>query len=67
MDTPTSNFKSWFERTRNHRLTTTFALLATLSAGITYVNEMNVLCFSAGDQMEGINAFREKREAAFER
>jgi serine protease Do len=34
MDTPTSNFKSWFERTRNHRLTTTFALLATLSAGI---------------------------------
>ncbi|WP_089176096.1 enoyl-CoA hydratase/isomerase family protein [Bosea sp. AS-1] len=40
---------------------------ATLSAGITYENEMNVLCFSAGDHMEGINAFREKREAAFER
>jgi serine protease Do len=34
MDTPTSKFKSWFERTRSHRLTTTFALLATLSAGI---------------------------------
>jgi serine protease Do len=34
MDTPTRKFKSWFERTRNHRLTTTFALLATLSAGI---------------------------------
>lgn len=40
---------------------------ATLSAGIAYENEMNVLCFSAGDHMEGINAFREKREAAFER
>ena len=34
MDTPTRKFKSWFERTRSHRLTTTFALLATLSAGI---------------------------------
>ncbi len=40
---------------------------ATLSAGITYENEMNVLCFSAGDHMEGINAFRDKRAAAFER
>lgn len=39
----------------------------TLAAGITYENEMNVLCFAAGDHMEGINAFREKREAAFER
>lgn len=34
MDTPTSTLKSWLQRTRSHRLTTTFALLATLSAGI---------------------------------
>jgi enoyl-CoA hydratase len=41
------------------------ALNATLSAGIAYENEMNVLCFSAGDHMEGIKAFRDKREASF--
>ena len=40
---------------------------ATLGAGITYENEMNALCFAAGDHMEGINAFREKRDASFER
>ncbi|HMF63252.1 MAG TPA: trypsin-like peptidase domain-containing protein [Edaphobacter sp.] len=34
MDTPTSKFKSWLDRMRSRRLTTTFALLATLSAGI---------------------------------
>lgn len=35
MDTPTSKSPtSWFEHIRNHRLTSTFALLATLSAGI---------------------------------
>ncbi|HTH52929.1 MAG TPA: trypsin-like peptidase domain-containing protein [Edaphobacter sp.] len=34
MDTPTSKSTSWLERARNHRLTSTFALLATLSAGI---------------------------------
>jgi serine protease Do len=34
MDTPTSKFKSWLQRMSSHRLTTTFALLATLSAGI---------------------------------
>lgn len=34
MDTPTSKFTNWLERMRSHRLTTTFALLATLSAGI---------------------------------
>jgi serine protease Do len=34
MDTPTSTSTSWLERARSHRLTTTFALLATLSAGI---------------------------------
>jgi serine protease Do len=34
MDTPTSTTQTWFERMRDHRLTTTFALLATLSTGI---------------------------------
>ena len=34
MDTPTSKSTSWLERMRSHRLTTTFALLATFSAGI---------------------------------
>ncbi|MEG9435948.1 trypsin-like peptidase domain-containing protein [Edaphobacter sp. HDX4] len=34
MDTPTSKLKSWLHPVRSHRLTTTFALLATLSAGI---------------------------------
>ena len=34
MDTPTSTSPSWLERLRSHRLGTTFALLATLSAGI---------------------------------
>ncbi|WP_035349290.1 trypsin-like peptidase domain-containing protein [Edaphobacter aggregans] len=34
MDTPTSTNPSWLERLRTHRLSTTFALLATLSAGI---------------------------------
>jgi enoyl-CoA hydratase/carnithine racemase len=43
------------------------ALSSALPAGIAYENEMNVLCFSAGDHMEGIRAFAEKREAAFKR
>ncbi|HEY0163138.1 MAG TPA: trypsin-like peptidase domain-containing protein [Edaphobacter sp.] len=34
MDTPTSKFTGWLDRMRSHRLTTTFALLATLSTGI---------------------------------
>lgn len=34
MDTSTSKLTSWLDRARKHRLTTTFALLATLSAGI---------------------------------
>jgi len=34
MDTPTSKLTGWLDRMRSHRLTTTFALLATLSAGI---------------------------------
>ena len=43
------------------------AMEAPLSAGLTYENEMNVLCFSAGDHLEGIRAFNEKRGANFER
>ena len=38
-----------------------------LSAGLVYENEMNVLCFSAGDHLEGIKAFNEKRSAQFTR
>ena len=34
MDTPTSTTPSWLERMRSHRLSTAFALLATLSTGI---------------------------------
>jgi serine protease Do len=34
MDTPTSTTRTWLDRMRGHRLTTTFALLATLSTGI---------------------------------
>jgi len=41
------------------------ALTSTLPAGIRYENEMNTLCFSAGDHMEGIRAFQQKREAEF--
>lgn len=43
------------------------ALSSSLEAGLHYENEMNTLCFSAGDHMEGIKAFREKREAEFQR
>jgi enoyl-CoA hydratase/carnithine racemase len=43
------------------------ALSSTLDAGLRYENEMNTLCFSAGDHLEGINAFREGRPAAFKR
>src|SRR5205085_6926458 len=32
------------------------ALTSTLPAGLKYENEMNTLCFSAGDHMEGIRA-----------
>jgi enoyl-CoA hydratase len=40
---------------------------APLSAGLIYENEMNVLCFSAGDHLEGIRAFNEKRTPQFAR
>ncbi len=43
------------------------ALSSPLDAGLRYENEMNTLCFSAGDHMEGINAFRERRAAEFQR
>jgi enoyl-CoA hydratase len=43
------------------------ALSSGLDAGLRYENEMNTLCFSAGDHMEGINAFRERRKPDFQR
>ena len=43
------------------------ALCSSLPAGLVYENEMNTLCFSAGDHMEGISAFQDKREAKFQR
>jgi enoyl-CoA hydratase/carnithine racemase len=46
---------------------TRMALSAPLAAGILYENEMNVLCFTAGDHLEGIRAFAEKRSAEFKR
>ena len=41
------------------------ALTAALPAGLKYENEMNTLCFAAGDHMEGIRAFQQKRDAEF--
>jgi enoyl-CoA hydratase/carnithine racemase len=43
------------------------ALSTPLAAGLAYENEMNTLCFAAGDHMEGIRAFNEKRPASFSR
>ncbi len=43
------------------------ALAAPLDAGLRYENEMNALCFAAGDHLEGIKAFQERRPAQFER
>jgi enoyl-CoA hydratase len=43
------------------------ALSSALEAGLRYENEMNTMCFAAGDHMEGIRAFQEKREASFKR
>lgn len=43
------------------------SLSAPLDAGLRYENEMNTLCFSAGDHMEGIQAFRDGRDANFKR
>ena len=43
------------------------ALSGPLEAGLRYENEMNTLCFAAGDHLEGIRAFREGRPAEFKR
>jgi enoyl-CoA hydratase len=43
------------------------SLSAPLDAGLRYENEMNTLCFAAGDHMEGIRAFQEGRTAEFKR
>jgi len=43
------------------------ALSSSLEAGLRYENDMNTLCFSAGDHMEGIKAFNEGRAAEFKR
>jgi enoyl-CoA hydratase len=40
-------------------------LLTTLPAGLEHENEMNTLCFAAGDHMVGIWAFQQKRDAEF--
>jgi enoyl-CoA hydratase/carnithine racemase len=41
------------------------ALDAPMSAGLVYENEMNTLCLSAGDHIEGARAFVEKRPPNF--
>ncbi len=41
------------------------ALQAPLEAGLKYENEMNTLCFAAGDHLEGIRAFQQKRPPEF--
>jgi enoyl-CoA hydratase len=43
------------------------ALNAPLAAGLVYENEMNTLCLSAGDHVEGARAFVEKRPPNFGR
>lgn len=43
------------------------ALTSSLEAGLRYENEMNTLCFAAGDHLEGIQAFQQKRPADFKR
>ena len=43
------------------------ALSAPLEAGLRFENEMNTLCFAAGDHMEGIKAFWEGRQAEFKK
>jgi enoyl-CoA hydratase/carnithine racemase len=53
--------------TQSVKASVRMAMQAPLPAGLAYENEMNVLCFAAGDHLEGIRAFAEKREAAFKR
>ena len=44
---------------------TRVALSAPLEAGLKYENEMNTLCFTGQDHLEGIKAFYEKRSPRF--
>jgi enoyl-CoA hydratase/carnithine racemase len=53
--------------TQSVKASVRMAMQAPLPAGLAYENEMNVLCFAAGDHLEGIRAFAERREAAFKR
>jgi enoyl-CoA hydratase/carnithine racemase len=53
--------------TQSVKASVRMALQAPLAAGLAYENEMNVLCFAAGDHLEGIRAFAEKRDATFKR
>jgi enoyl-CoA hydratase/carnithine racemase len=44
---------------------TRLALSAPLDVGLRYENEMNTLCFTGQDHLEGIKAFYEKRQPRF--
>jgi enoyl-CoA hydratase len=41
------------------------ALSVPLEAGLRYENELHVICMSDKGRLEGIKAFREKRDARF--
>jgi enoyl-CoA hydratase len=41
------------------------ALNSPLAVGLIYENEMHTLCLAAGDHIEGVRAFTEKRPANF--
>lgn len=53
--------------TQSVKTSVRMSAVANLDAGLVYENEMNTLCFSAGDHMEGISAFKEKRSAEFKK
>jgi enoyl-CoA hydratase len=53
--------------TQSVKASVRMALSSSLEAGLRCENEMNTLCFAAGDHMEGIKAFREGRTAEFKR
>ena len=52
--------------TQSVKASVRMALSAPLEAGLRYENEMNTLCFTGSDHLEGIRAFQEKRPARFE-